>query len=107
VSNHALAANLQPVPLLVNPAPAHSGQNHFFPLFVVQVNACFQASEALGHLVNDTGNELIEIENGRNSLRGLLHTLQIFDQVGWQVANRDFASGKTGNRSHRESAPSC
>ncbi len=62
----------------------HAGHHHVAVLFVVQVDAGFQATEGVHDFVHDAVDELVEIKNRGDFLRGLLHALQIFDQIGRQ-----------------------
>ena len=101
VADHALAADFQAMSFAVHAASSHSGQHHLAALFVVQVDAGFQAAEGMRHFVDNAVDELVEIENRRDFLRGLLHALQVLDEIGGQSTDgKEFVAGGTGNRSH-------
>src|ERR1700730_10710907 len=55
----------------------------FAALFVMQIDGCFHATECRGNVVHNLGNQLIEIENGRNLLRPFLPFEQMFDLIEW------------------------
>ncbi len=58
-------------------------------ILVVQVDAGFQTAKGLRDFVDDAVNQLVEIENRRDSLRGLLHALQVIDKIGGQRTDVD------------------
>lgn len=83
-------------------APAHASQHHITAILVVQIDTGFHASKGLRHFVDHAVNQLIEIENRRDSLRGFLHTLQVVDKIGGQSTDVDnLVAGGTRKRCHR------
>jgi hypothetical protein len=63
-------------------ASSHFVEHHLGALLIVQINAGLKAAKGLRYLIHYAVEELIEIENRCNSLRGFLHPLQIFYKVG-------------------------
>ena len=53
-------------------AAVDSGQHHLLALFVMQINAGFDASEGVGHIIHNLVDELVEIENRSNFLSRFL-----------------------------------
>ena len=87
---------------MVQSASPHAGQHHLAVILVVQVDTGFQTSKGLRHFVDDAVNQLIEIENRRDSLRGLLHALQVVDKIGGQRTDvENLVAGGTRKRCHR------
>ena len=87
-------------------ASANAGHHHLAPLLIVQENRSFHATKGMSHFVDDTVNQLVEIENGRNSLRGFLYALQVIHEIGGQRANgghliADDIGNDARTRSHR------
>ena len=77
------------MPFAIQAASTHSAQHHLAASFVVQVDARLQTAKAENYFIDDAVDELVEIENRRDSLRSFLHTLQIFDEIGWTQRGRE------------------
>ena len=81
VAHHAFLAHLQPRSLAVQGAAMDAGHLQLAALFVVQIDGCFHAAECRGHVVHNFGDQLIEIEDGRNLLRPLLQFEQMLNLI--------------------------
>jgi len=75
VADHTLLANLQPMAFVVDAASMYAGDHHLSVLLIVQIDAGLHAAKRTGHVVHYVVDELIEIEDRSNPLRGFLHLL--------------------------------
>ena len=75
-------------------AAVDPGQHHLAALFVVQVDARFQAAERMRHFAHDAVDQLVEIEDGSDFLRSFLHALQVLDQIGGESPRGRFDTGE-------------
>src|SRR5579871_1118781 len=69
------------MPFVVDAASVYAGQYHFLAKLVVQIDAGLNAAKRPRYVVHDIVDQLIEVENGIDLLRGLLHFLQFFNLV--------------------------
>src|SRR5271170_4820453 len=68
---HHSGAHLDAMALAVNAAAANAGQYEFGLLRIAQVEVDFDAAERRGNLVNDSRNEVFNVESGSDALREL------------------------------------
>src|ERR1017187_2631528 len=102
IANHPLVTDFQAISFAIRAASTHSGKHHLAATLVVQVDARFQAAKGVSYFVDHVVDEFVEIENRRDSLRGFLHTLQVFHEVGGQSTNgKNLVSGGTETCSHK------
>jgi len=59
-----------------------AGEDEFFAIRFVEIDVCLDESEGERDLINDAVDELIEIEQGTDSLRGFLQPEEIVDHGG-------------------------
>ena len=59
----------------------NAGHLQLAALFVVQIDGGFHAAEGRSHVVHNFGDQLIEVEDGRNLLRPLLQFEQMLDLI--------------------------
>jgi hypothetical protein len=85
-------------------ATVHARHHQVPALFVVQIDACLYAAEKLGDFIDNAVDQLVEIENRRDPLSGLLHTLKVFHQIGGQGPCWKFAADDVRERRHLTSA---
>ena len=69
----------------------NAGHLQLAALFVVQINGGFHAAEGRSHVVHNSGDQLIEIEDGRNFLRPLLQFKQMLDLIELHRGNTGWA----------------
>ena len=108
VSDHALAADFQAMSFALRAAfqaSPHPRQHHLAVLFVVQVDAGLDAPEGIRDFIDHAVDQLVEVENRSDLMRGFLHALQVLDKIGGHSPDgRNLTAGTTGNRRHeRES----
>src|SRR5271169_145944 len=78
---HHSGTYLDAMALAVNAAAANAGQYEFRLLRVAQIEVDFDTTERRGNLVDDSGNEVLNVESGGDALRELLHAHQFGDPV--------------------------
>ena len=78
VSHHS-GAELEVMALTVNAATANAGQYEFRLLGIMQIEVDFDATERSGNLVNDSRNEVFNVERGGDALREFLHAHKFRD----------------------------
>src|SRR5208282_5038522 len=86
-------AHLDAMALAVNAAAANAGQYEFRLFGVAQIEVDFDAAERRGNLVNDSRNQVVDVESGGDALRKLLQAHQFGDPDGGRFEQR--LSGKT------------
>ena len=59
----------------------NAGHLQLAALFVMQIDGCFHATECRSHVVHNLGDQLIEVEDGRNLLRPFLQFEEMFDLI--------------------------
>src|SRR5579863_8387204 len=102
VPDHSFHTDFQPMTLAMYAATPHSGKHHLAVFLVMQVNACFQAAKRLSDFIDDIIDELVKIKDRRDALRGFLHALQVFDDIGGQTSDgKNSGHSGTGEGGHR------
>ena len=74
--------------------PLHAGEHHVTTRFIVQIDAGFQTAErGTGNFFDHAIDQLIKIEDGRDSLRSLLQPLQVCNDFIAGDARRNLGRG--------------
>jgi hypothetical protein len=92
VANHTVLADSQPITLAMQRAPTNARKHHLVTFFIMQEDAGLNAAKRARYLGYDAVNELIQIEDRSNSLRGSLNALQVFNQIRGYRSGDEFAA---------------
>ena len=82
VSHHSLLADFQAVAVAMDNATGtavRAGKFQFPAFLVMQVDVSINAAERPGNIVHDLIDKFVEIEDGRDALRGFLQFQQVVD----------------------------
>src|SRR5258708_4758196 len=106
IADHAFLADLQTMAFVVHAASVHAREYHLTTFLVMQIYACLDAAERVSYVIHDVVDELIEVEDRGDLLRGFLQALQILDLIIAQGTDRNGGCRDlSGNRSHVELSP--